>query len=96
MTSLARLVAGSFIAGAAVLSAVAPIALADPPDIPEPGSESAGQTVQDLQNQGYQVQLNWVNGSPNAPLSQCSVTDIDTAGSAGSQPLAYVSVDCPK
>lgn len=79
---------------AAVLAA-APVAVADPPAIPEPGSESAAATVGDLDSAGYDVQFNYENGAPDVPLSQCTVTDIDTVGDAGSQPLAYVTINCP-
>lgn len=75
---------------------LAPVVMADPPSIPEPGSESAAATIGDLDDAGYDVQLQYENGSPGSPLSQCTVTDINTVGSAGSQPLAYVTVDCPK
>jgi hypothetical protein len=83
----------------AVLAAVlltAPTAVADPPSLPQPGSESAAATVGDLDNAGYDVVLQYENGSPGSPMSQCNVTNIDTVGSAGSQPLAYVTISCPK
>lgn len=76
--------------------ALAPLAIADPPSIPEPGSESAAATIRDLDAAGYDVSLQYENGVPNGGLSQCTVTDIDTAGSAGSQPLAYVTINCSK
>ena len=75
--------------------AAAPTAYADPPSIPEPGSESAAATVGDLDSAGYDVQFNYENGPPDVPLSQCTVTDINTVGDAGSQPLAYVTINCP-
>ena len=78
------------------LLALLPQAAADPPSLPQPGSESAAATIGDLDDAGYDVQLQYENGSPDSPLSQCSVTNIDTVGSAGSQPLAYLSIDCPK
>jgi len=31
---------------------------------------------------------------PDVPLSQCDVTDINTVGSAGSDLLAYVTINC--
>jgi hypothetical protein len=83
---------------AAVLAAVAfpAVAVADPPVIPQPGEESAAATIGDLDDAGYDVQMQFENGESNLPLSQCSVTDINTVGSAGSQPLAYVTIDCPR
>lgn len=71
-----------------------PVASADPPNIPEPGSESAAATIGDLDDAGYDVVLQYENGVPTIPLSECSVTDINTAGSAGSQPIAYVTINC--
>ena len=76
--------------------ALAPLAVADPPSIPEPGSESAAATIRDLDAAGYDVSLQYENGVPNAGLSQCTVTDINTQGSAGAQPIAYVTINCSK
>jgi len=70
-------------------------AWADPPAIPEAGSESAAATIGDLDDAGYDVQIQYESGAPEVPLSQCTVTNIDTVGSAGSQPLAYLTVSCP-
>ena len=70
-------------------------ALADPPAIPEAGSESAAATIGDLDDAGYDVQIQYENGTPEVPLSQCAVTNIDTVGSAGSQQLAYLTINCP-
>ena len=79
-----------------VFGMCAPVVHADPPSIPQPGSESAAATIGDLDNAGYDVQLQYENGAPDSPLSQCTVTNINTIGSAGSQPLAYVTINCPK
>jgi hypothetical protein len=76
--------------------ALAVPAFADPPSIPEAGSESAAATIGDLDDAGYDVQLQYENGTPDSPLSQCTVTSINTVGSAGSQPLAYMTINCPK
>lgn len=95
MSLLPRCVAVS-IGAAAVSIVLAPLAVADPPNIPEPGSESAAATIGDLDSAGYDVQVQYENGAPNVPLSQCTVTDINTVGSAGSQGLAYVTINCPK
>jgi hypothetical protein len=85
------------------LAVIAPIVLAaqafadppPPPLIPEAGSESAAATIGDLDDAGYDVQIQYENGTPEVPLSQCAVTSIDTVGSAGSQQLAYMTVNCP-
>jgi hypothetical protein len=82
------------VAGASIT--LAPLAVGDPPSIPEPGTESAVATIRDLDSAGYDVQLQYENGVPNVPLSQCTVTDINTTGSAGSQGLAYVTINCNK
>jgi hypothetical protein len=75
---------------------LAPLAVADPPAIPEPGSESAAATIRDLDAAGYDVSLQYENGVPNGGLSQCTVTDINTQGSAGAQGIAYVTINCSK
>ncbi len=90
-----RYVAALLIAAGASIT-LAPLAIADPPSIPEPGSESAAATIRDLDAAGYDVSLQYENGVPNGGLSQCTVTDIDTAGPAGSQGIAYVTVNCSK
>ena len=81
--------------GVAAIAVAAP-ALADPIIIPTAGSESAAATVGDLDDLGFDVQINYENGVPDVPLSQCTVTDINTVGSAGSQPIATITINCPK
>lgn len=81
--------------GAAALVVAFP-AIADPPNIPSAGSESAAATIGDLDDAGFDVSINYENGVPNVPLSQCAVTDINTQGEAGSQPIAYITINCPK
>ena len=71
------------------------LSFADPPIIPEAGSESAAATIGDLDDAGYDVQIQYESGTPEVPLSQCAVTNINTLGSAGSQPLAYITINCP-
>jgi hypothetical protein len=73
-----------------------PLASADPPSIPAAGSETAAATIRDLDAAGYDVQLQFTTGTPDVPLSQCNVTDIDPLGVAGSQKIAYVTISCPK
>jgi hypothetical protein len=74
------------VAGAALSVAIAPIAAG----VPEAGSEAADATISDLKAQGYNVTINYVSGTPDVPLSECSVTGIDTAAA----PVATVSVEC--
>ena len=82
------------LAVAVPILAAAP-AWADPPVIPEAGSESAAATIGDLDDAGYDVQIQYESGTPEVPLSQCAVTNINTVGSAGSQPVAYITISCP-
>jgi hypothetical protein len=74
------------VAGAAASVAIAPIAAG----VPEAGSEAADATISDLKAEGYNVRINYVSGTPDVPLSECSVTGIDTAAA----PTATVSVEC--
>ena len=74
--------------------ALAPLAVADPPDLPDAGDESAAATVGAYDGANYDVQLQYENGVPDVPLSQCTVTNIDTSGTAGDQPLAYITINC--
>ena len=86
------------LAGASAAAAIlyAPLANADVSDLPSAGSESARATLDDIAAAGYTASINWVQGQPTVPLSQCSVTSIDTADATGSNPTVYVTVDCPK
>lgn len=81
---------------AVALVTTSPLAGAEPtpalPSPPEAGTESPGDTVRTLTNQGYDVKIQWTAGQPsNIPLSECTVTNIDVHAS----PLAYVMVNCP-
>ena len=75
-------------AGAIAPIAVAPIAAAD----------GADATIDDLQGQGYTVQINWINGFDTKPLSECSVVAVHNPDSSP-QPVTsttlYVDVWCP-
>lgn len=87
MTLTPRLSAA--LAGAALTVVLSPGASAQ---LPEAGTESPGATIRQLANAGFNVEVNWVDGEPsNIPLSQCSVTRIDTSA----PPTAWVSVNCP-
>ncbi len=82
-------------AAAAAAIAAAPPAAADPA-LPEPGSEDAAATISDLESRGYEVQVNYDNGTPDVDLSQCWVNNINTADAEGSLEAVYVDVECPK
>ena len=85
-------------AGAAAMLALAPTAAADPL-WPSAGDQSASATIEDLEAQGYNVQINWVNGGSIQPLSQCSVPAIHNPNRSGEPPATfttvYVDVSCP-
>ncbi|MBJ7340355.1 hypothetical protein [Mycolicibacterium sp.] len=78
-------------------SAVAdgPVAAADP----SVSGGSASTVVDDLESQGYNVQINWVNGFDTKPLAQCWVTRVnnpgDIAPTEGTFTTVYVDVACP-
>lgn len=92
-------------ASAAVMMATAPIAAADS-ILPVPGNGPASDAIQQLQSAGYNVSINWLEGHPNVPLSECKVTgisglratmtstDMMLMESAGFD-TAYVDVACP-
>lgn len=81
---------------AAAAGTIASLAAVSPagaqPSLPEAGNETPGVTIRQLSNAGYDVEVNWVAGEPsNIPLSQCTVTRIDTSA----PPTAWVSINCP-
>ena len=82
----------------AVPLAYAPVARAEPV-WPVAGAESASATIDDLQAQGYDVQINWVSGVSSVPLSRCRVTAIHnpdhSPGSENTFTTVYVDVSCP-
>jgi hypothetical protein len=84
-------------AGAAVSIAAAPSAAADP-ILPVPGGGPASEAIQQLQSDGYNVSINWLEGHPNVPLSECRVDGISGLA-APLQPAqfdtVYVDVACP-
>jgi hypothetical protein len=77
---------------------VAPVASADPV-WPVAGAESAAATIDDLQAQGYDVQINWVSGYSTVRLSRCAVNAIHnpdrSPGGAHTFTTVYVDVSCP-
>ena len=82
---------------AAAAIAVAPVADADLV-FPTPGSESVGATVADLKAQGFSVMINYLEGHPDVPLSECQVTAINNPSAPTADPSTVtVSVDvaCP-
>jgi hypothetical protein len=84
--------------GAAAIVAYAPVAAAEPV-WPVAGAGSASAAIDDLQAQGYDVQINWVSGVSSVPLSRCKVTAIHnpdrSPGSENTFTTVYVDVSCP-
>jgi hypothetical protein len=84
-------------AAAAAAIASAPIAAAEPA-LPAAGSESASATLSDLQSQGYNVTVNYPEGRPNVPLSECRVDAINNPSAPTTSPstvTVYLDVLCP-
>ena len=67
--------------------------------VPVAGAESASATIDDLEAQGYDVQINRVSGVSPVPLSRCRVTAIDSPdhspGSENTFTTVYVDVSFP-
>jgi hypothetical protein len=82
----------------AVSLANASVATAEPV-YPFAGAEDASATVEDLEAQGYDVQINWVSGIPSVPLHYCKVTAIHNPNheppSENTFMTVYVDVSCP-
>jgi len=100
-------VAWALVAGAAVSLAAAPPAAADV-ILPRAGDGPADVAIQQLQAAGYTVSVNWLEGHPNVPLRECTVTGISGLnGSTTSNDVmtmliapnefetVYVDVSCP-
>lgn len=89
--------AGLFVGAAVAAIVAAPVAAADLV-FPTAGSESVAATVSDLKAQGFTVVINYLEGQPNVPLSECHVTGIDNPSAPTANPSTVtVSVDvaCP-
>jgi hypothetical protein len=86
-------------AGSAASVAAAPIAVADSATLPVPGAGPASEAIQDLQADGHNVMINWLEGHPNVPLSECQVNAIHDPSSSPVGPSSfetiYVDVTCP-
>jgi hypothetical protein len=78
--------------------ACAPVAAAEPV-WPVAGAEDAQATVDDLEDQGYDVQINWVSGLPSVQLYRCKVTGIHNPNHSpptdNALETVYVDVSCP-
>ena len=93
----ARHAAPLFVAGCVGAIAAAPHAGAEPV-FPVPGNQNAADTLGELAAQGYDIQVNWVNGYPSVPLSECWVNAIhnpDGPPNGATLSTVYVDVGCP-
>ncbi len=78
--------------GPLLIAAVA-VCLA-PPAAADPGS--AGSVVNELEGEGYIVQINWLNGFNVQQLDDCWVVGVNVPGdTADVRTTAYVDVRCP-
>ena len=85
------------VGGAAVAVGFAPVAGADLV-YPMAGSESVAATVKDLKAQGFNVVVNYLEGTPNVPLNECQVNQIDNPSAPTADPSTVtvsVNVTCP-
>ncbi|MBN3509464.1 hypothetical protein JYB55_11495 [Mycolicibacterium septicum] len=67
---------------------------------PTAGEQSADAVISDLEDQGYNVEINWVGGVSTTPLSECSVKGIHNPDRSSppapkSSITVYVDVSCP-
>ena len=90
---------GILAAGLTVAAVACPPVANAEPVWPVAGAEDARATVDDLQAQGYDVQINWVSGVPSVPLHWCKVTAIHNPNHSPPRGDAlatvYVDVSCP-
>jgi hypothetical protein len=86
-------------AGATASVVAAPIAAAETPTLPVPGAGPASEAIQDLQADGFNVMINWLEGHPNVPLSECQVNAIHDPNNSPVGPSTfqtiYVDETCP-
>jgi hypothetical protein len=63
---------------------------------PTASAAGADAVVADLQNQGYLVQINWINGATKE-LARCTVVNVNNPSSSAPKPgdTVYVDVKCP-
>lgn len=82
------------VAGAATI-VFAPAAAADP-DI---DTESASAVIEELQEQGYTVEINGVPSGDTSLLTNCTVTEIHNPGNTSPSPpettTVFVDIACP-
>jgi len=93
-SSSARCLTSLVIAGSA-FAFIGATATADP----QYGNGSAESVIDQLDAEGYNVAINWLNGYNVRPLSVCWVENINNPGDGQSWPeeftTVYVDVRCP-
>jgi len=61
--------------------------------------QSAAAVIQQLTDEGYNVEINWVSGVSSRPLSECAVLGVHNPNRAGGPveefTTVYVDVSCP-
>jgi hypothetical protein len=61
--------------------------------------QSAAAVIQQLTDEGYNVEINWVSGVSSRPLSECAVLGVHNPNLAGGPvdefTTVYVDVSCP-
>ena len=81
---------------AIALSGAAAVTLMAAPSASADGADAA---IADLEDQGYTVQINWINGYDTKPLPQCTVVNVNDPDRSGGPPqpgaTVYVDVRCP-
>ncbi|MDT7764658.1 MAG: hypothetical protein QOC63_4078 [Mycobacterium sp.] len=98
MSRSSVLTAPLLVALGATSIALAPLAAAEG-DIDDIVGGSAEDVVNELQADGYNVQINWTNGFDTKPMSECWVTGINNPGdqrpTSTTFVTVYVDVMCP-
>ena len=96
MASIVRGAARALLgAGVVLASAAVPVAEAEP--VPSYAGQSATAVIDELQAQGYDVRINYLNGNAKG-LERCRVADVNDPNSSPPAPGAfttvYVDVEC--
>lgn len=83
----------------ALTLALSPTASADPSNWPQPGSQPADVILRDLEGQGFEVAINWINNGKGVPLARCQVSGYHAPGMIDeidpASTTVYMDVVCP-
>ena len=95
MLSIVRSSAALLAAGALTAGVATPVAAAEP--VPSYAGQSATAVIDELQAQGYDVRINYLNGNAKG-LERCRVADVNDPNSSPPPPgvftTVYVDVEC--